>query len=447
MTPAEMFIISIVYVASLLLSQRVAAVVVPDFQEIAFLVAGAGAMLTAGWMYYRRERRVAPAVVPFSVGAVCALLALVVGMAIQLVWQPIAYPMIALPLVGVVTLLLPFALFPLARGLKPDTRAQPSALAAIHIWMAVAIAFVMTLAAIAVPAPARSNVKLAHRTFPGIEIELPDWSTEEENASFESGSIRLTDPGQEGKFLSFRWTDSDPVQTGEYVSLITGTDLKVKSRDQDFIAGHEGAEFYLESSDGSERAYATIWNCPQDHRVLWVLSNLSGPKGNMEATHKRVVSSVRCHTGTGAPTTQKVFPSFVPPPGFTQNPLSKSRMYLGPKHETIVLDAGVPGRSRIVDATLSPEMVETILKSTGALTTVDGPAQMRTVPDLSGHQRRVWSATGTNSNGKAVQVEVMVWYCDTRDLTFIGGYATEGKHDPSEGINALLPAICHVGSY
>jgi hypothetical protein len=63
--------------------------------------------------------------------------------------------------------------------------------------------------------------------------------------------------------------------------------------------------------------------------------------------------------------------------------------------------------------------------------------------DLLGHERRVWSAVGNTSGGTLVQVEVMVWYCDVRDMTFVGGYATQGAHPVQEGIDVLLPAACH----
>jgi hypothetical protein len=42
-----------------------------------------------------------------------------------------------------------------------------------------------------------------------------------------------------------------------------------------------------------------------------------------------------------------------------------------------------------------------------------------------------------------VQVEVMAWYCDVRNMTFVSAYATRGAHPIQEGIDTLLPAVCH----
>jgi hypothetical protein len=65
------------------------------------------------------------------------------------------------------------------------------------------------------------------------------------------------------------------------------------------------------------------------------------------------------------------------------------------------------------------------------------------VNDLQGHQRRVWSVAGVTAAHDAVQMELMIWHCDKRNLTFIGRYATPRRHEPRQGIDALLPAACH----
>ena len=41
-----------------------------------------------------------------------------------------------------------------------------------------------------------------------------------------------------------------------------------------------------------------------------------------------------------------------------------------------------------------------------------------------------------------MQVELMVWYCDARKMTFLACYAGE-MHDPADAEDALLPAVCH----
>src|SRR4051794_29160552 len=115
MTPAEITILCLVYVATLLLAQRGCAFVVPEQQEIAFGVAGLLCGLLAGYLYYGRERRGASKGVVFSAAAPMAVLALVVGMVTQLLWQPFDSPAIALTIGGLVSLIAPFLLFPVGR--------------------------------------------------------------------------------------------------------------------------------------------------------------------------------------------------------------------------------------------------------------------------------------------------------------------------------------------
>ena len=38
----------------------------------------------------------------------------------------------------------------------------------------------------------------------------------------------------------------------------------------------------------------------------------------------------------------------------------------------------------------------------------------------------------------------MVWYCDKRNMTFLGAYATRESHPVQEGIDVFLPAVCHT---
>src|SRR5580765_6812608 len=104
MTPAEVIVLCLLYVATLILGQRVAAFVVPAAQEIGFLLAAVVGGLTASVLYYHRERKRAPGVIVFATGAYMAVLAIVVGLLTQLIWQTMVFPYISLPIAAVVTL-------------------------------------------------------------------------------------------------------------------------------------------------------------------------------------------------------------------------------------------------------------------------------------------------------------------------------------------------------
>src|SRR5262245_35771788 len=108
MTGAEITIVSLIYVATLLLTQRGAAFVVP---EVGFLAAAFVGSVLAAFLYYGRERRTAPKMVMFTVGAAMAVLSLVIGTLTQLLWQPFMHPPISLAVAACVTLLAPFMFF------------------------------------------------------------------------------------------------------------------------------------------------------------------------------------------------------------------------------------------------------------------------------------------------------------------------------------------------
>jgi hypothetical protein len=445
MTPSETTILSLVYVASLLLAQRLIAFVLPDLQEISFFLAALAGSLTAAVFYYKRKKKPAPRFVIFNAGAVMGVLALVVGMVTQLLWQSLNHPIISLPLAAALTMLLPFAIFPLGRAMMSETRdltddAGPTAVAAAFI-----ICIGLAAAAFMIPAPGHSTLKLIAQTFPGLQISLPNWSVSENSVQFESGAIKLADPsGQDDKYISLRWSDSDPIQPDDYIRTLTGGLLQIKDRSMTQIGSHEGVTYYLESDSGSARAVATVWNCPNDHRAASIFTAIAGSKPYLLATHQRIVDSVHCHTGAATTMqTEQVFPRFAPPPGFVRDTASKSLSFVGPGSQSIVFAPAVAGQSDLAAVNLPPALIAGKLKEMGLLESVDGTPESRTVQDLSGHPRRVWSASGKTRAGNQVQVEVMVWWCDRRDMTFSGAYATKNKHDVSEGINALLPAVCH----
>ena len=449
MTPAEITIITLVYVATLVLGQRATAFVLPDQQEVGFLIAGVATALVAGFMYGMRERRKAPIGVIFSAAAPMAVLALVVGMLTQLLWQPFVYPEVSLVGAAVVTLILPFLLFNIGRALAGERPVASEPVGITNIIMVGVFAVAAVIAAFMLPAPGHSSVRLYPQTFPRLSIALPDWTVEEKSTGSSAGSVRLADPAGGDHFLSVRWVESAPVTADEDIKGVAAA-LEMESRDRTpaSVSAHEGVTFYLESADRNEHALATIWYCNTDHRLYRIVTKMLAPRASLLALQQRVIESVQCHSaGSGASTqAATVLPDFIPPPGYVPNTANPSlRLFINPRGQTIVFYPAVPGRHALVDAVVSPDQVATILKNTGALTSIDTtpPPRLLTTSDLLGHDRRIWSASGTNAKGEHLQVELMVWWCDRRDMTFLGAYATPTAHDPREGVNAMLPAVCH----
>src|SRR5439155_6531639 len=119
------------------------------------------------------------------------------------------------------------------------------------------------------------DLPLTPNRFPGLEIALPSWLASERSVYFENGNIRLTDPGDARQFVSVRWTSGDPVQPDEFVKVATGGTMSVRDREPMPVGGHEGTTFYLEDADRASRAAVTIWNCPPDHRSIWIVTSLN----------------------------------------------------------------------------------------------------------------------------------------------------------------------------
>ena len=176
---------------------------------------------------------------------------------------------------------------------------------------------------------------------------------------------------------------------------------------------------------------------------MWIFSYLNGPRSVMLATHQKVVGTVRCHREADRATTGAVFPRFVPPPAFERNPDSSNLMFIGPAKQNILFVAAVGGKNNLVAGNVPSNVVTDLIKQVAGIDALQGAPTMNTIKDLLGHERRIWSARGTVSSGAEVQVEVMVWHCDVRDMTFMGAYATSGSHPLQHAVDILLPAACH----
>jgi hypothetical protein len=460
MTVPQLLVIALVYVATLVLGMRGVGAVIPQAQEAGFVLAAVASGVTAAIIVRRRGRggEETPASAIFVVGLLTAVCGVIVGLACQRLWQPMIRPAVSLSIAGVATLVAPFFIVPLVGRLWRDDDDDAANLEAarpvgeLHVVVTLLVAAVMLAIAYLIPVPGRSSVRLVGKYFPSLFVGLPEWEAEQNAARMDFGSIKLKDPGGAAKgddrFLALRWIDSDSVQADEHIQSVVAGALNVRSRSPVSVGRHEGTTFYLESDDRLNRGVVTIWNCPQDHRVLWLFSYLSGPKSSLLATHEKILRTVQCHTGrnkdAGATTKAQEFPAFTPPAGFEQLE-GVPGAYVAEGGRQIVFDPAVPGKSDLDSGTLAPAVVAKRFASTGLLDRIEGEPTLTTVPDLQGHTRRVWSIRGVEPppSRAAVQVDVMVWHCDVRDMTFIVRYRSTSQHDPREGIDAMLPAACH----
>ncbi|MEO6436545.1 MAG: hypothetical protein ABIP55_12410 [Tepidisphaeraceae bacterium] len=451
MTPAEMSIVCLVYAAALLLGQRLAAMVLSESHEAGFVVAAVAAALLASAagavMTLRRlgpRRRILPPAL-LTAGAAMAGLTLILGMISQMLWQLMARPLLALIAGAGLALLVPFAVFPLMRAALRDRTtalADANGVGATQVLITAAAALLIAGAAFLMPGAAGASLTLAPRDLSGLTVALPaDWSVAEENVAFEIGTLKHAQPNADAKYVSVRWAESGPVQADDFVKVVTGgAAWNARDRSPALAGGHEGTTFFLESPNRDERAAVTLWHCPQDHRVLWIVTNLAAPEPSLRATHRRLVESIHCHTSdasTSRPSAEKVFPTFVAPPGFTRQSTSTAPLFLGSKGESILFLPAIAGRSQLTGADLAPAAAAEMFKGIGLLQSLDGQPVLTTAGDLSGHQRRVWSVSGKAPDGSTLQVEVVAWYCNARKMTFMACYATPSRHDANEARGRL----------
>ena len=440
MTAPELTLTAIVYTIALMLGQRGIATIKPEAQEAAFALAAIAAGAAAGFLHYRRHTKAPPRRTLFIVGALLAALAILVGLFTQSLWQSMAAPIIALPLAAVGSFLAPLVMFPLVESaMGASTSEEPKPIAAGHVTLA-AVALVAAMAgALLVPPTPRFGFNFITHQLPGVDVALPDWKIENKSDLFDYGNIKIADPRVAGHYLSLYWSDSDRVQPDDYLKNIS--EMPVIQRTTAFIGGHEGVTFFVQSS---QEAYAmiTIWNCPSDRRVMWLFSFLSDPAAT-RAVHGRVLETIRCHTGN-RPQVQAVFPTYAAPPGFKREQRAQVLSFIGPKEETIAFTPASSARSPMVGDDVTPEKIASMLKGLDLMSDISTPPTRQIVPDVVGHERRVWSAVGTTRDGVTVQVDLMVWFCDKRNMTFLGAYRTRESHSVQEGIDVLLPAVCHT---
>jgi hypothetical protein len=438
MTRSELTITALIYVIALIIGQRLIAMALPEAQEAAFLIAPALASAAAAFMFYRRSETRARRE-RFVVGAMLAVLAIAVGLFSHVLWQTMAWPLVTLPVAAAIAFAMPFLIFPLIVSMvAPHADASP--IGAKHLAIGYVALIIALAAALIMPAGVRFQFPIRTQNLPGVTISLPDWAVEEKVELFEAGGIKLKDPRRDGRYIAVYWTDSDRVQPDDYVKAVT--DLPPVHRDPTFVDGHEGVTYTLRGSDEIQ-AVVTIWNCPAEHRVLRVFSFLDDTPRAQRGIHDRVVASVKCHTGEKGSPPPLIYPNFAPPSDFVREPHPNILRYTGPDAQTIVFAPAAATRSPLLNEDLSHDQLASLLRNADLLMTLDEPPQVRFVNDMVGHERRVWSAIGAGRGGGNVQVDLMVWYCDVRNMTFLGAYASRGRHDVQKGIDILLPAICH----
>ena len=342
---------------------------------------------------------------------------MLLGSLTQWLWQILALAAVSVPLAGLGTLFCPLLVFWIMRSAMRNAPQGRGVISRKHLAIAGGASLLLAAVALAMPVPGRARAALVPQEFPGLKIALPGWPRVESIELFDNGSIKFVQPGKNG-FVAVRWSDSDPVQSEEYVKVVTGGTLDIRDRWSTPVGGHEGTTFLLESSKVPGVTMCTIWNCLPDHRVLWITTYLNAPQSSVQATHQKIVESVACHAISDASGKDRVFPSFVPPPQFTQDDTSESPTFFGPNQEMIILEPGVSGRNPLVESDISPDMVASRITGIGLLEKIEGMPSVQTVRDALGHERKVWSALGSTRINPVVQVEWMVWYCDKRSMTF-----------------------------
>src|SRR5688572_29519904 len=145
MTPPELAIVVLIYVATLLLGHRAIGVIAPELQEIALALAPILAVTAAALLYYRREQQRPAASVLITVGGVLAIATMMVGMFSYVMWQSWFMPIPALGIAAIGTFIAPMIIFPLVRRARSEPAISNDAVNGMHVTMVAALT-VLTVA-------------------------------------------------------------------------------------------------------------------------------------------------------------------------------------------------------------------------------------------------------------------------------------------------------------
>ncbi len=373
---------------------------------------------------------------------------------------------------GVVGVIVRFALFPLDLGLGMPWRALvPATLAALTITgvqlaraarrgggkasgqalalsvgvgaaLAVAVGAIVaprgaTRAAVARATGSAVEIPLVEQRVPGLRLTLPEWERTALGDQAAQGTLELADPGGLERYLELRWSVGEPLPRETLVELLSppGSGLTLREVRPVTVAGGAAEVLYLETARGGKRVAVTQWTCPRDTRTFVLTSFLTLERGLLLDLHEAIIDSVKCEQ---PPAPDQLGPRLPTLAGddLTRHEQPTGVLYTTAADEAYFFSAGMQGQ-KLADAfgqdlTLRRSIIGGLglRPQAGAF---EGAPQRRGDPPRSVWRGQVIEA----ETGEPFDVLITAFDCPSLELSFFGMHVPAGG-EPDPGAAARL---------
>jgi hypothetical protein len=286
-------------------------------------------------------------------------------------------------------------------------------------------------------------VALHEKTFPRVRVELPAWKQKSEPAissQFVRGSVVLSDPAGAGRFIELGWSLSPPVPPGTFRNSLAQFGIEIVAERKTKVASHPATEFYAEHKKHGKRVVATHWYCPQDKRSMWLIDFHSWSRKRIERLHRRVLASLRCHTGKGK--AKPFFPEVSFPEGCHVRRTAEA-VGCSARDSAYTVSIGSKGLFAAITKVGRPMVTQLMISNffLKSATVSSGPTPVKVGP--GGHPATRFVGEGLSREGRKQALQLLVWRCPKKDLSFVAMHAGLSATALPGGLVALSRSRCH----
>ena len=216
-------------------------------------------------------------------------------------------------------------------------------------------------------------------------------------------------------------------------------DTEIAETNAETVCGNEAQTQYLTNADANIHIALTTWVLSSD-TTGYMMSGLGIKKDELLAFQAAVVATVQCNEVAEAPATERVFPTYTPPPGSQQvdNPNVLAFELTGNPPGLIDFSYGMPNTDNW--RSFTPETWGQVISTELSLTELTLPETLTPragmLPD-----RHYMTANGNSSDMGPSQVVLSVWQCPN-GLGFLGFHMGPPETPLPVVFNRLNAAQC-----
>jgi len=144
------------------------------------------------------------------------------------------------------------------------------------------------------PPSAAENVEYVEYEYPGLTLELPDWTVLDAQQLAIGGWIEFEAPGGNGRFMKLNYHFGDPLPPESLLDAV-GASAEYELEDERVVV-RDGITFttYALSMDGGKRSLMSHWACPQPGTSVSLITFLSWSWDELDQLQNRIIDSVTC---------------------------------------------------------------------------------------------------------------------------------------------------------